>query len=60
MVSLDRHLGAEEGMGLVVRKALQQYENYFDHVLIDCPPTLGILMINALAASERPDHSCTN
>ena len=53
MVALDRHLGGEEGMGLVIRKALKQYENYFDYVLIDCPPTLGILMINALAASER-------
>lgn len=53
MVALDRHLGAQEGMGLVIKQTLHQYEKYFDYVLIDCPPTLGILMINALAACER-------
>ncbi len=53
MVALDRHLGAQEGMGLVIRQTLKQYEKYYDFVLIDCPPTLGILMINALAACER-------
>lgn len=53
MVALDRHLGAKEGMGLVIKQTLKQYEKYYDYVLIDCPPTLGILMINALAACER-------
>lgn len=53
LVSLDRHLGAKEGMGLVIKQTLKQYEKYFDYVLIDCPPTLGILMINALAACEK-------
>ena len=53
MAALDRHLGAQEGMGLVIKQTLKQYEKYFDYVLIDCPPTLGILMINALAACEK-------
>lgn len=52
MVALDRHLGAKEGMGLVIKQTLKQYEKYYDYVLIDCPPTLGILMINALAACD--------
>ncbi|MFT5579009.1 MAG: chromosome partitioning protein [Paraglaciecola psychrophila] len=42
-----------EGMGLKVAKALAQVWESYDYVLIDSPPVLGALMINALAASER-------
>jgi chromosome partitioning protein len=44
---------AVEGMGLKVAKALAQVWDDYDYVLIDSPPVLGALMINALAASER-------
>lgn len=42
-----------EGMGLKVSRALAQLWDDFDYVLIDSPPVLGALMINALAACER-------
>ncbi|MBD3609875.1 MAG: ParA family protein [Gammaproteobacteria bacterium] len=53
LATLDRQLGTHEGMGLVLKKALQSVEHQYDHVLIDCPPVLGVLMVNALAACER-------
>lgn len=53
MVSLDRQAAMTRGMGLIIKDALKPYQNHYDHVLIDCPPTLGILMINALAACEK-------
>ncbi len=52
LATLDRQLGSREGMGLVVTRAMQRLAGMFDHVFIDCPPVLGVLMINALAASE--------
>lgn len=53
MATLDRQLGARGGMGLVVRDALDSLRERFDYVLMDCPPMLGVLMVNALAACER-------
>lgn len=44
---------ASEGMGLKVSRALAKIWQDYNYVLIDSPPVLGALMINALAASER-------
>jgi len=52
LATLDRQMGARPGMGLVITKALQRIEKRFDYVLLDCPPTLGVLMINALVACD--------
>ncbi len=38
---------------LVLRDVLEQLRPRYDHILIDCPPSLGLLTINALAASDR-------
>ncbi|MCE5232931.1 MAG: ParA family protein [Mizugakiibacter sp.] len=53
MATLDRQLGARSGMGLVLAEALAALAGDYDRVLVDCPPMLGVLMVNALAACER-------
>lgn len=53
LATLDRQLGAVDGMGLVVFQAIQKVVSDFDFVLIDCPPQLGVLMVNALAACDH-------
>lgn len=53
MATLDRQLSTSDGMGLVIKKALDLLSADYDFALIDCPPLLGVLMVNALAACEH-------
>ena len=53
LATLDRQLGAKEGKGLVIVNALEKLRKRYAYVFIDCPPVLGVLMVNALAACER-------
>lgn len=53
LATLDRSLGAKGGMGLVLKKAMGKISQNYDYVLMDCPPVLGVLMVNALAAADK-------
>ncbi|GIM45885.1 sporulation initiation inhibitor protein Soj [Collibacillus ludicampi] len=35
-----------------LRNALQSIRDQFDYIIIDCPPSLGLLTVNALTASD--------
>lgn len=41
------------GREVILRDKLEQCADQFDFVLIDCPPSLGILTLNALAAVDE-------
>lgn len=42
----------EAGREFILRDLLSQVSDRYDYVLIDCPPSLGLLTLNALTASR--------
>jgi len=53
LATLERQSPGQSGLGLVMAKSLAQLWQDFDHAVIDSPPLLGVLMVNALAASQQ-------
>ncbi len=53
LATLERLAPGQSGLGLVISRSLAQLWSDFDHAIIDTPPLLGVLMVNALAASQQ-------
>jgi chromosome partitioning protein len=49
----DLELASIPGRELLLKEALDGISNRFDCILIDCPPSLGLLTLNALTASNK-------
>ncbi|MDO1450750.1 ParA family protein [Rhodocytophaga aerolata] len=48
----DLELSSRTLRELILQNLLEPVKNKYDYILIDCPPNLGLLTINAIAASD--------
>ena len=53
LATLERQVSGQEGMGLVLSQTLGQLWEDYDYALLDTPPILGVLLVNAMAACQR-------
>jgi len=51
--TLEQELSDEIGRELKLLEIIKTVRDQYDYILIDCPPSLGILTINALRVSEE-------
>lgn len=49
----DLELGGVVGRELILKRALEKIKSSYDFVIVDCPPALGLLSLNALAAVDK-------
>lgn len=53
LAGAELHLLTKTGREYVLRKALSKVVDHYDQIIIDCPPSLGILTINGLTAADQ-------
>ena len=53
LLGVDLELAGVERPQFFLKKALQETENDFDYIFMDCPPAVGLLTLNALVAATQ-------
>ena len=51
--TLEQELADEIGRELKLTEIIDDIKNLYDYILIDCPPSLGFLTVNAIRASDE-------
>ena len=52
LIGAELELAAKEGRESILRNVLEPVKHRYDYIFIDCPPSLSLLTLNALVASD--------
>lgn len=58
LASLEMELMSRTAREMVLARELSKIKDQYDYILIDCPPQLSILTLNALAAADKVIIPC--
>lgn len=53
LAQVELAIAGKMGRELTLRRALKPVKSAYDVILLDCPPTLGLLTVNALVAADQ-------
>ena len=56
LAGAEAQLLPRPGREYILRTVLEEVRDEYDVILLDCSPSLGVLTLNALTASQAPDH----
>ncbi|MBL7663130.1 ParA family protein [bacterium] len=52
LVGVEIDLASKQGREVILKSELEKLKSQFEFIIIDCPPSLGVLTVNALVAAD--------